>query len=377
MIRAIIVDDEKIVREGLRDHYHWSKYDVCVVGTFEDGKQADDFLNDNEVDLIVTDVVMPRMNGMELAESARKKYPDVKLIFVSGFTDAGYLLNALKLNATDFIFKSVDFDELDEAVERVVLNLSRSRQQLSHIQKLEKQVDSSMALLVQQQMEEKTGSAILGALTSGDKDRIASLAAEAVDGSVSFPSQDEKNNFLYRLLLLPNQILQSLEPQERGLYRSIEELLASFMNCTDVEEKKEFIINALVDASDRYLHTDTLSKPDSNAVVAELENHINSHYMDQISVTSLADHVRLSPAYMCVLFKQVSGQTINQYITKTRLMNAKRMLEDVSISIEEVCYGTGYLSTSYFSRLFKQNTGLTPSEYRNTVTVPAMAKRKR
>jgi len=359
MIKAIIVDDEKIVREGLKEHYHWAKYGIIVVNSFENGKLAYDFLSQNEIDLVISDVVMPEMNGLELASKARKINPNIKFIFVSGYTDAKYLLEALKLNATDFIFKSIDFDELDAAIERVV----EFKQQQSRIKRLEKQVDRNISILAKQQLEEKTSTRVLGAIIDGDSDKISEATKAAFEICSGMP-YDDRNNFLYHVLLLPTQILQDVPAESRGSYKSVEVLLGNFMKYKEMDSQFEFILSSLMEASDKYSVT---KKPESNAVISTIVSIINDHFMDPISVTSLADNVKLSPAYLCVLFKQVTGMTINQFITQTRLQKAKDMLKDVTYTVEEVCYYVGYLSTSYFSRLFKQTTGLTPSEYRNSV----------
>ena len=89
--------------------------------------------------------------------------------------------------------------------------------------------------------------------------------------------------------------------------------------------------------------------------------------MEQLSVTSLAEIVNLTPAYLCVLFKQATGKTINEYLTQERLNHAKDLLTHSNIHLYDICYNVGYFSPSYFSRMFKKYVGVTPKEYRENI----------
>jgi two-component system response regulator YesN len=112
-----------------------------------------------------------------------------------------------------------------------------------------------------------------------------------------------------------------------------------------------------------------MSTPHTNTVIKRVREIIDAQYMEQLSVTSLADSVYLTPTYLCVLFKQATGRTINEYITQVRLDKAKEYLTQTNIHLYDVCYKVGYLSPSYFSRLFKKYNGMTPGEYRESVAL--------
>ena len=106
-------------------------------------------------------------------------------------------------------------------------------------------------------------------------------------------------------------------------------------------------------------------------LIKRVREIIAAQYMEQLSVTSLAEAVYLTPTYLCVLFKQATGKTINEYITQERLNKAKEFLAQTNIHLYDVCYKVGYLSPSYFSRLFKKYTGQTPGEYRENIMLNA------
>ncbi len=147
MYKAMLVDDEKRVRSGLRRHFPWSAYGVSVEGEAASGLEAWEWLRDHPVDMVITDVRMPQMDGIELARRLKERDPGVKVIFVSGYDDLDYLKSALKVEAIDYILKSIDLDQLGETIRRVTAMLDRERAQKAALSDLEDRLKSSMPLL--------------------------------------------------------------------------------------------------------------------------------------------------------------------------------------------------------------------------------------
>ena len=116
MYRAIICDDEETVRNGLKKHFDWSGHKIEIVGIFEDGIPAFEYMKTHEVDIIITDVRMIHMDGITLAQKASVLYPEVKVLFISGYADVEYLKEALKIDAVDYILKSIDLNELEKSM---------------------------------------------------------------------------------------------------------------------------------------------------------------------------------------------------------------------------------------------------------------------
>ncbi len=99
-------------------------------------------------------------------------------------------------------------------------------------------------------------------------------------------------------------------------------------------------------------------------IVHRVKEIIKGKYMENITIQSIAEQIYLSPNYVCAVFKQVTGSTINQYITHVRIEAAKKMLEDTSVRLYDIGFLIGYVEPSYFSKIFKKMTALTPKEYR-------------
>jgi two-component system response regulator YesN len=111
MFSILIVDDEAEIREGLASlNWQSTGYEVAGVGTH--GLDALAFLEEKPVDVILTDIRMPFMDGIQLLEAAKKKYPFIKVIMLSGHNDFDYAKKALKLGATDYLLKPTNVDDL-------------------------------------------------------------------------------------------------------------------------------------------------------------------------------------------------------------------------------------------------------------------------
>jgi two-component system response regulator YesN len=147
MYRAILVDDEEAVLSGLKRHVYWRRHGVEIVGAFPDGQKAWDYVREHPVNLVVTDVCTPFMDGIELARRVRAAYPRTKILFISGHADVAYLKDALKLDAVDYILKSIDLDEMDQTLTRVTGMIGEERAREEKLYEMEDLLTQSMPLL--------------------------------------------------------------------------------------------------------------------------------------------------------------------------------------------------------------------------------------
>lgn len=100
-------------------------------------------------------------------------------------------------------------------------------------------------------------------------------------------------------------------------------------------------------------------------IISRAKAFINENYGKSISLDEASRMVDISPYYFSKLFKQETGETFIEYLTRTRIRNARKLLEDPKYSIKEICMLCGYGDPNYFSRIFKKYEGMTPSEYRD------------
>ncbi|GGD53061.1 response regulator transcription factor [Paenibacillus nasutitermitis] len=119
-MRLLIVDDERLTREGLRDETNWKNIGISEIKEAYDGLNALSILDTFKPDILLTDVRMPRMDGIKLANELRRINPGCKVIFISGYADKAYLKAAISLKAVQYVEKPIDIDELEEAVKQAV-----------------------------------------------------------------------------------------------------------------------------------------------------------------------------------------------------------------------------------------------------------------
>jgi two-component system response regulator YesN len=99
--------------------------------------------------------------------------------------------------------------------------------------------------------------------------------------------------------------------------------------------------------------------------VVQIQSYIQEHYARELTIAEIASSVYLTTTYICLLFKQETGMTINEYLIDVRIAKAKEMLGDFRNKLYDICFAVGYKDPSYFSKLFKKQTGFSPTEFRD------------
>lgn len=130
MYKILLVDDEILVRDAIRENIDWEKLDCELIGDCENGKQAVEFVKTHEVDIVLTDILMPYMDGMELSHFLHDNYPDILIVIFSGFGEFEYAKKAIQYNVSEYMLKPVTAMELTKVIENMKEKLdSRKKEQ--------------------------------------------------------------------------------------------------------------------------------------------------------------------------------------------------------------------------------------------------------
>lgn len=120
MMRVLIVEDETILRQGIISLINWEALECQVVGECTNGNDAVHFLSESQVDIVITDIKMPGMDGLQLSEHIKKHYPNVQIILLTAYSSFSYAQTAIKLGVHNYIVKTNFVKELPAAVEETV-----------------------------------------------------------------------------------------------------------------------------------------------------------------------------------------------------------------------------------------------------------------
>ena len=116
MYRVLIVDDEKMIRLGIKKVMHWEKLKIDQVFTAASAKEALDILEKYRPEIMITDIQMSEMTGLELIGAARKLQPKLRVLVLTGYDNFEYARQSLRLNVQDFFLKPVDEEDLSKAI---------------------------------------------------------------------------------------------------------------------------------------------------------------------------------------------------------------------------------------------------------------------
>ena len=125
MYQIMLVEDEMLVRESMAQNTNWEKFGFAPPHVFEDGRQALDQLESVLPDVVITDICMPFVDGLELARNVYEKFPDTIVVVLTGFSEFSYAQKAIRYHVHDYLLKPVSPKEFDQLLENLSAELSR------------------------------------------------------------------------------------------------------------------------------------------------------------------------------------------------------------------------------------------------------------
>ena len=144
--KVFLAEDEIVTREGIRDNVDWDAAGFEFCGEASDGEIALQLIEETKPDVIITDIKMPFMDGLQLSKIISEHMPWVKIIILSGHDEFDYAQSAVKLGVTEYLLKPISAKDLHKVLVRVAATLDKEKQELENLKKLQTRVEDSMML---------------------------------------------------------------------------------------------------------------------------------------------------------------------------------------------------------------------------------------
>lgn len=127
MYSIMIVEDEHLVRQGIASLVDYEQFGMQVIAQAENGREAWQKFQENPADILLTDINMPQMNGLELAKLVRDQAPKCHIVFLTGYDDFDYARTAIKLGVDDYLLKPFSKDDVEEMLAKLQTKLDKER----------------------------------------------------------------------------------------------------------------------------------------------------------------------------------------------------------------------------------------------------------
>jgi two-component system, response regulator YesN len=145
--KVFFVEDEIVTREGIRDNVDWKAYGFEFCGEAPDGEMALPLLRATQPDVLITDIKMPFMDGLQLSKIVRERMPWVKIIILSGHDEFEYAQEAIQLGVTEYLLKPVTVQNLHNTLQKIAALIDQERNEHANLKKLQEQLEESRATL--------------------------------------------------------------------------------------------------------------------------------------------------------------------------------------------------------------------------------------
>jgi two-component system, response regulator YesN len=162
LYKVILVEDEIVTREGIRDNVNWNAHGFQFCGDAADGEMALSLLETTRPDVLMTDIKMPFMDGLQLCKIVRERMPWIKIIILSGHDEFEYAHEAIKLGVKEYLLKPITVEDLHEILDKMANTLEKERLEQERLKKLQDQVEENQAAL----RERFLLKLVIGAVTS-------------------------------------------------------------------------------------------------------------------------------------------------------------------------------------------------------------------
>ena len=401
IFQILIVDDEPHVVDAIRGILEQEPAVDMEIHTAFRGQQALKLCQQYPISLLITDIRMPDMSGLELARQVRQLTPDCNVILLTAYSDFTYAYEGIQLHASDYILKTEDKQIIRSRIFKI---LGTMEQELRHRSWLESARESNpisdrlckKLLMPQRSSQQEEAFTLLGFRETGfplllmtaktpshipiQADILQKSLMRCLSGRITHLCASTISENVCSLVL-------SLDPKgyaitSTWLMVTMERIQALYTATTQAE--CAILYSYPIDNLDqlsgkyqiaaRYLEAERFDacvkvisdvKKESPLVTIHfVKRYVKEHLNQDLSLSQISVVTGYNPTYLSRLFKEQTGETLNRYISRKRMEYIARLMQDPQISMQQIMDAAGFATRSYFNQFVKKETGLTPKQYR-------------
>ena len=367
MIKVFLVEDETIIRQGIKNNIDWRSNGFELVGEAGDGEYAYPMILKRQPDILLTDVKMPFMDGLELSRLVKKALPRTKIIVISGYNEFDYAKEAIKIGISDYLLKPVTSASLMDALKKVSDQIFEEQENSRLLERYFINYEKYMAFPDKSDYSGVDRKLIRNFLKTGNIEECGIFIDEYFEavGEGNYMSLLLRQYMTMDIFYCVLEFIKSLNAQELNTQPELTDL----KRVTKAIEKADTTMEYL-----KELFTFALTVRDKNSgdryglLIREAQEYIAENYGNSdFSLNMIAGYIGVSPSYFSSIFKQGTGQSFIEYLTKVRIDRACELLRCTTLRTSEIGEQVGYNDPHYFSTAFKKIMGQSPKEFKTRV----------
>lgn len=422
-MRVMILDDEAYIVEYLRHLVDWQAFGFSEVLTTSQPLEALQILKRQTIDLVISDIRMPEVSGLELIKMINQYYKNTHTIFLSGYSDFEYAQIGIQNDVEDYLLKPITKENLESALLRFTQNyqhlsskldennMDRFSWLIAHVSF--SLIDGTCTSINQNEefvffeqiahsngIDEQwsgwnNGSSRFGFMSKSEA-QINGL--KVTSQPFTFQNRDGLRKAFYmfftkqifhqyeskKVLSMPELTLLHLDKGSVALFdqgfqqcNEIEKSLF-FIECLAFLQTKKIVIDPSVLLLFRHplclkekisdmltsLYSVNEEKHSIKRVIEIVNKYIDKHLSDNLTLEVVANKVYVHPAYLSKLYKQETGENFSVYLSNKRMGKAAQLLTNSNLMVSDIGKMVGYNTSQYFIKIFKEKYQMTPQQYR-------------
>jgi len=271
------------------------------------------------------------------------------------------LISAEKVTQLSRLFYYLMSSMITDSKDRFIINQQKLMQQskISESIQMYKNTEPVKGLAYPIEKEKE----LLGLMREGNADGAKTVLNKLL-GILFYEHGNNLSVIRVRMIELGSVMIHSILEQisDANKMFMLGDHFVSDMNGIANQEELTFTMNELLD---NIMECRLPMGSECNRMIARAMDFIGKHFSEEISLQTIAEEVSLNPSYFSRVFKQATGNTFKEYLTKVRVEEAKRLLKYTDYPLLDIAIAVGYDSQSYFTQIFKKETGLSPNKYRS------------